>query len=293
MMNNNLEEYKNAILAKYEVSKDGVNASFLVLPSRAKLRNLCFQLFKETCNLDDLKTFTAFCGFDFSPMLVNKMKDVTDKFRPIETFFKGETVLSDIEALNMAAILVDFESRPFLKFCKGAVREHFINRENQYDLPQEEKILGKDTILSVLNSNLKEVSSPQRFYIKQVVISVFLTFLACGIGFYLFSQEECMQWQGDHYEIVDCKDNKTMGFAAVNAKVTLNKNMLNFKKIQVSDSTTFFKDHKAVVWYCKNGDQLEFYNSPGFKPENDKPLKPITSYMIKKYIVKNMVSVSK
>jgi hypothetical protein len=46
-------------------------------------------------------------------MLVNKMKDVTDKFRPIETFFKGETVLSDIEALNMAAILVDFESRPF------------------------------------------------------------------------------------------------------------------------------------------------------------------------------------
>jgi hypothetical protein len=40
-----------------------------------------------------LKTFpVSFCGFDFSLMLVNKMKDVTDKFRPIETFFKGETV---------------------------------------------------------------------------------------------------------------------------------------------------------------------------------------------------------
>jgi hypothetical protein len=191
----------------------------------------------------------------------------------------------------MAAILVDFESRPFLKFCKGAEKEHFISREKQYDLPQEEKILGKDTIFSVVNSNLMEVSSPRRFYVKQVVISVFLTFVACGIGFYLFSQEECMQWQGDHYEIVDCKDNKTMGFAAVDTKVILNKNMLNFKKIQVSDTTTFFKDHKAVVWYCKNGNQIEFYNSPGFNPENDKPLKAITSYMIKKYIVKNRVNV--
>jgi hypothetical protein len=33
--------------------------------------------------------FAAFCGFDFSPMLVNKMKDVTDKFRPIELFQRG------------------------------------------------------------------------------------------------------------------------------------------------------------------------------------------------------------
>jgi hypothetical protein len=82
-----------------------------------------------------------------------------------------------------------------------------------------------------------------------------------------------------------------MGFAAVDTKVILNKNMLNFKKIQVSDTTTFFKDHKAVVWYCKNGNQIEFYNSPGFNPENDKPLKAITSYMIKKYIVKNRVNV--
>jgi hypothetical protein len=44
-------------------------------------------------------------------MLVNKMKDVTDKFRPIEFLQRGNS-LSDIEALNMA-ILVDFESRPF------------------------------------------------------------------------------------------------------------------------------------------------------------------------------------
>jgi antirestriction protein len=51
--------------------------------------------------------------------------------------------------------------------------------------------------------------------------------LACGIDF-IYSQEKCMQQQGDHYEIVDCKDNKTM-VVAVNAKVTLNKTCLILK----------------------------------------------------------------
>lgn len=117
--NNTLELYKKAIRAKFEIEKDGVHSDFLISPSRAKLRKFCLEIFKLNQNPNDLVIFSSFFKFDFSPTCSGKLKDQTDKFRPIETFFKGETDLSDIEAVNMAAILVDFQPRPYLKFAKS------------------------------------------------------------------------------------------------------------------------------------------------------------------------------
>jgi len=73
--------------------------------------------------------------------------------------------------------------------------------------------------------------------------------------------------------------------------IPLNQYVLdNFKKITVSDTTTFFKNgdyDMPVVWYGKssNKKEHEYFNRPGLHPETGKTLKPISRYIIKKYIL--------
>tara|TARA_R110002126_G_scaffold282681_1_gene431232 strand:- start:320 stop:1195 length:876 start_codon:yes stop_codon:yes gene_type:complete len=290
-MKNTLEDYKAAVKLKYESEKIGNYSSFLLNPSRAKLRKLCGELFKNNTNTDDLKSFSAFFQFDFSLNCSNRLKEQTDKFRPIETFFKGETDLADIEAVNIAAILVDFNSRPYLKFSKQEAlkKENIpstsIESLNTGDVFGATEFIKKNTIsadLPIQPSFLKK--KKLSLYQKKVVIpGMLLIIMLSGIGYSFLPKKECMQWQKDHYEAVDC-ETKAVGFVDLYSTMPLNKNMLNFRKIKICDTTTFFKHNKPILWYCKKGNQLVFFNGPGFNPENEKPLKPITQYMIDKYM---------
>ncbi|MXO05225.1 hypothetical protein [Flavobacterium sp. HBTb2-11-1] len=115
-MNNTLEEYKKAIKIKYEIEKEGEYFDFLYHPSRGKLRDLCWLIFEDNPTQDDLKVFRNLLCVDFDYTQKNKFKNQKDKFRPIETFFKGETDPSNIDAINLAAVIVDFQPRPFKKF---------------------------------------------------------------------------------------------------------------------------------------------------------------------------------
>ena len=120
MQNNTLQQYKNAIRKKYEIEKNGKYFDYLYQPSRGKLRDLCWLIFENNPTKDDLNVFSNLLGLDFDHTKKNKFKEKKDKFRPIETFFKGETDPSNIDAINMAAILVDFELRPFKKFYENS-----------------------------------------------------------------------------------------------------------------------------------------------------------------------------
>jgi hypothetical protein len=291
MVKNTLEDYKAAVKLKYEHEKIGTHSSFLLNPSRAKLRKLCGELFKNNANADDLKSFSTFFQFDFSLNSSNKLKDQTDKFRPIETFFKGETDLTDIEAVNIAAILVDFIPRPYLKFS----RQETFKEENiiitSIESTDKDDVSGASTIIknnsispdqSIQPSSLERKNLrvfQQRIFIPGLIVVTML----CGFGYIFLPKKECMQWQKNHYEAVVC-ESKAVGIVNLYSTIPLNKNMLNFRKIEICDTTTFFKHNKPILWYCKTGDHLDFFNGPGFNPENEKPLKPVTQYMIDKYI---------
>ncbi|MBS7254672.1 hypothetical protein [Flavobacterium branchiicola] len=119
MQNNTLQQYKKAIQAKYDIEKNGKYFDYLYKPSRGKLRDLCWLIFENTPTQNDLNVFKNLLELDFDHSKKNKFKEKKDKFRPIETFFKGETDPSNIDAINMAAILVDFEPRPFKKFYES------------------------------------------------------------------------------------------------------------------------------------------------------------------------------
>ncbi|OAB25198.1 hypothetical protein FBFR_16090 [Flavobacterium fryxellicola] len=291
MVKNTLEDYKAAIQLKYEIEKMGRHSSFLLNPSRAKLRKLCAELFKNDVNVDDLKNFSAFFQFDFVPNCSTKLKDQTDRFRPIETFFKGETDLTDIEAVNIAAILVSFNPRPYLKFSKTE------------SLKKEFSLIGspKSTVVHqvtvedkmAINDNMENngiiqpsflVKKRMRFLqTQQIIPAMLLILILGGFAYWFLPKKTCMQWQKDHYEVVVC-ETEEVGIVNLYSKLPVNESMLNFKKIEVSDTTTFFKHNKPILWYCKNGNHLDFFNGPGFHPENEKTLKPITQYMIDKYV---------
>lgn len=94
---------------------------------------------------------------------------------------------------------------------------------------------------------------------------------------YLGGKEECMIWNNNHYIKTECNGSSD----EVKFVPSIYNNL---KKVKVSDTTTFFKNGEVQIWYDKSNGYLEFFTSPGIHPVNGKTLKPITDYMIKKYV---------
>ena len=101
----------------------------------------------------------------------------------------------------------------------------------------------------------------------------------------IIEDKECMQWQTDHYEYVDCNSNTLQGFLEIPVEPA-DESRAKLRKIEVTENTTFFVNDKPVVWNSKVNGEPEFFNTHGFHPITGKPLKPITKYMIDKWVKK-------
>jgi hypothetical protein len=157
-MNNTLEEYKKAIKIKYEIEKEGEHFDYLYNPSRGKLRDLCWLIFESNPTHDDLNVFKNLFCLDFDHSKKNKFKEQKDKFRPIETFFKSETDPSNIDAINLAAIMVDFQPRPFKKFNEKCRIEEAKQIESVGRGVVVEKVgIEKNVLVNNENEESKEV----------------------------------------------------------------------------------------------------------------------------------------
>ncbi|WP_395063378.1 hypothetical protein [Flavobacterium sp.] len=267
---NRLEEYKKEIKAKYELEKTAIYSSFLLQPSRAQLRKLCIERFKENKKTDDLLSFNLFFGFEFSSDNLNKLKAQTDKFRPIETFLKGETDLMDLEGINLAAILVDFNRRPFTKYCKTESETYLIEKVEKN-----------------LDSEMTTKNGPKNKLKKKIGIGMLCLFGLFSTSYigknFIASSYKCMQWTGDQYELVDC-ENEKKGIGSFYEVKPYDANTFELKRIEISDTTTFFKYGKPQVWYHKMNNEIEYFNTDGKHPVTSKDLKPITKYMIKTHL---------
>ena len=93
-----------------------------------------------------------------------------------------------------------------------------------------------------------------------------------------------MQWQKNHYEVVDCTNENQQGLLKQYDIIPFDENQCKLIKIEVSDTTTFFKNGNSLYWYCKVNGKPEFFNTHGVHPETGKALKPVTEYIINKYI---------
>ncbi|RZJ51999.1 MAG: hypothetical protein EOO44_13170 [Flavobacterium sp.] len=290
MNNNTRDDYKKAVRAKYEIEKEGEYSNYFSPTSQANLRNLCWERFKENNNSDDLITFNDFFEFKFDLTKKNHFSSTTDKFRPIVTFLKGEKEPANFYSVEMAAILVDFQPRPFKKFKeKGIIKldepkqgpklpEPFFVapedsgakvEEGENKTPIDEKPLRK-SILDTFNKKAR----------LGIISTIILGLIGAVIYFYM--KKDCMQWTGDHYEKVDCVQEMN-SFVGFNTIKPFDEVQFKLKKINVCDTTTCFKNEQAIIWYGKISNQVDFFNMNGLNPLNGKPLRPITDHMFHKY----------
>ncbi|MBL0738061.1 hypothetical protein JI750_14260 [Flavobacterium sp. GN10] len=333
MHNNTLEDlYKKAIREKYEEVKNGDDFYFLNAPTRGKLNKLCWEKFANNdMHSNDLTVFNSLLGLSFDISSKNKFKQETDLFRPVEKFFKGETDPDKIDVVDMAAILVDFNPRPFNKFRKEIDPENlklieelrntkhykpefssigFIDNvemekfpslkteEVKEDLTEEVKQDEAEVIEQDENQNLETIPAGistslnvsgegggKSGIIKYSIIVAFSAGLVMLI-YLAFFQKQCMQWSGEHYEKVSC-DLEVNGLASFNVVEPFDKTVFDLKKINVCDTTAFFdKNGEAIVWYGKTANGIDFFNGHGRHPENNSSLKPVTRYILNKYVKK-------
>ncbi len=119
MSNFTFEDYRKAIKAKYEKEIEGDYSNNLSSPTTANLRNLCIKRFASNTNKDDLIIFESFFDFPFDKDKKNLFReDELNKLEAVKRFFLGKTEKPTEDTIQLAAVLVDLQPRPFNKFRK-------------------------------------------------------------------------------------------------------------------------------------------------------------------------------
>ncbi|TXE15683.1 hypothetical protein ES692_15490 [Psychroserpens burtonensis] len=127
------------------------------------------------------------------------------------------------------------------------------------------------------------------FLTKNKLLSVALSILILAIiaiisVYILNDQTRWMVWQEDHYVEVDFDTEK---YQLHQLKIFKEERITLFKKVSpICEETKFFNEDSSVtIWYGKDKNkELEYFTALGLHPETGKTLKPITAYMINKYI---------
>ncbi|WP_456312536.1 hypothetical protein [Pseudomonas shirazensis] len=325
MYNNTFfEYYRNAIKAKYDKEKDEDPSIALSNITTAKLRDLCIERLTINDDEDDLKTFKTFFKFEFDSTKKNLITGKTvDKLKKIRRFYLGITEVPTEPTIHFAAVLLDFQPRPFYRFCKvmeGKSQDEIIeelnsnyssktNNEGLDELASQESITKKGEIKIVHETEsedpttTKNVANPIKVtevpneikisfveIVKQNKVSLIaIICLSIVAGYFIFFNKGCMQWSKDHYEVVDCKEGIE---GNPNEIIVYDSHLLDFKKISVCDTTSWYVNGESIIWYGKTNNQVDFFSTcgKGRHPETKKTLRPLTGYIKGKYQSKDCAS---
>lgn len=134
------EEYKRAIKAQYEAKKiEGIYGSGnLSNLTPAKLRDL----FLRISGMDLTKTDESTFRFFFSAKEDEKLGRAIDNFgtgklKSVISFLKGEKNTEHSTRIELAAIIIDFNPRPFSRYKQNAGKDGII--KSLVSVPFEER----------------------------------------------------------------------------------------------------------------------------------------------------------
>ena len=133
-----------------------------------------------------------------------------------------------------------------------------------------------------IKGNEQHISANKK---QPIVVSVILTAIPIIviIAYVLIDKKRWMVWQESQYIEVEFNVEK---YDVNQLKLYKEAQVKNFNLIKPTCNYSFFKKDGSVnLWYGKNiKKELEFFTDLGRHPETSKTLKPITKYMIDKYI---------
>jgi hypothetical protein len=279
------EEYKSAIRAQYEAKKvDGIYGS-----TPAQLRDLCLYISENRLTKTDEDLFRLFFGAKEDEKLGRAIENFgTGKLKSVISFLKGEKNSENRTRVELASIVVDFNPRPLNRYKQNVRTGEIKNRlvsvpsaEEQIDIVNDIDDLGEFNKSEIIIGDSKSIK--KIVFFLMLLLSLF--FMGYTIKDIISPTKECMQWKVNHYEAVDCSNVK-LGIGQLDIIVPIDKKIMDLKKLDSKAALVFFKNDKPAVWYSKEDGKIELFNQPGFHPETEKPLKPITNYIIHKYKLK-------
>lgn len=313
-----VNDYKEAIRKKYKSERlEGKHSHYLSNPSQALLRDLCWEIFILCTKPDDLAVYHSFFKSEFNPAEDTSIEH-TNKFKKIGAFLRGGIEPAKFSTVELAAILVDFEPRPinkFRKFGESEEKDQTNSSNNSEPLGNSEEEKEHDKIpqsLTGIDGGKKEsedtdvqiadLSRMQKLidlligfkekvcqmFTKKMRWTMFAILLVFALGFlishYIFPRKQCMQWNKDHYDIVDC-NLEVNGILTPNMIEPLDESRVNLLKLKVCDTTTYFKNGQPIVFYAKNDGIVTSFNQMGQNPEKKgQYLRPVTDHIIEKYL---------
>lgn len=148
---------------------------------------------------------------------------------------------------------------------------------------EEEKIQGPDHYRIEENQKPPQKIVRNRSWKLWTIELLALGILMAVLWIYSGNSTKWMKWEMDHYiEVEFSQEDFEMGLLRVYDE----KIVAKFRKITPDCTTDFFTpDHKPLIFYGKNEEKkYEYFTMDGNHPETDKSLRPITNYIIDKWI---------
>ena len=264
-------DYQKALKSKLEETYLGEFSSYFLDPKLTNLRTVCEIIADRNLSKADDNTMRIFFDIANEESLKKGIhKFDVERLKPIQFFIKRDNYNAGITYLEILAIIIDFKPRPLSNFLKNGSLD---------TTKLEDKRIEEESIL-IEKTEEKKISK------KKIGLWILgfagMFFAGYGIKEIVIPEKQCMVWRGNRYERLDCQDEK-LGVVPEIVK-PFDEKEFELRKIEVCDTTTFFKNGKAVVWYGKKDGEVTYFNQDGVNPENGDELKEITEYMKNKYV---------
>lgn len=298
--------YKQVILRTY---RDKVHSGGLSLrlqsPTPAGIKEeLIYFLQKGYDSKKDQPTLDLFFGHQESLAAYVKAVQRTeiDKFKPVISFLKGMTDNPDDKQVHLAALLINYENRPYefgKDYSKEREEEELMDIEDPEQTPRIPQNSNNRTIslasdppnppeesTNMINRKAHFRRFMQSGKRRDLILVPFLVLLIGSGGMIAhkltgdnINSKQCMYWNEDHYEAVACATN--LGMEA--EKIALDTFLLEkFKKITLVDTIT--ERSIGKIWYLKHQKQFDYFTAPGKHPLHKKKLSPLSAYIFQREI---------
>ncbi|MFB3387970.1 hypothetical protein [Flavobacterium sp. LAR06] len=293
MSNFTIEDYKTAIRANYKLAIEEDMSGVLSDPTPAQLRDFYLRLLEKGLSKIDEEIIKMFLRANENSSLKKAIENCNiEKLKPIISFLQGGNT-ENRQRIEMAAILINFQMRPFRKFQDEESITKEDNLPQNFFHPKSNNNEGRKDDAICKEGNGSSLKNKRKFFerlfnkskLAMITTALIFSLIAATIYFAII-KKRCMQWSDNHYEIVTC-DKPIEG--NLNDVIQRDDNLLNFRKIEVCDTTICFKPNReSIVWYSKIDNKVDFFNTDGKHPISKKPLKPVSQHIVNKYAKKTL-----
>jgi hypothetical protein len=157
----------------------------------------------------------------------------------------------------------------------------YLNYENYEEYKSEHEV--PHNIMKPSRQKITLNFKEKMFLHKISIVSGILLLFSLFFFIYKYNTIDtgkCIVWKANLFLESPCSAKNAINNARYHIDIH------NFKKIEVTNETLFFLYGEPILWYGKSEvGEINFFTHRGIHPETLKELKPVTKYIINKYIL--------